>query len=119
MRKALQSLRDILGRDVLCEPQWQLLHELLLPAYPDDGSAVISAVSSSVQAWCLGVSELLEDDDDGEAWGETLLEAMKVSSSGALKLMLEVSRLKSHGCVYKHEVSGVLTAGHGLQDHQF
>ncbi|KND93892.1 hypothetical protein TOPH_01695 [Tolypocladium ophioglossoides CBS 100239] len=88
-RKALQALRDILGRDVLCEPQWQLLHGVLLSAYPDGSAAVISAVSSFVQAWCLGISELLEDGDDGEAWGEELLEAMKVSSGGALKLMLE------------------------------
>ncbi|POR37051.1 Uncharacterized protein TPAR_02754 [Tolypocladium paradoxum] len=89
-RKALQSLQDILGRDVLCEPQWQLLHELLVSAYPD-GGAVISAVSSFVQAWCLGVSELLEDGDAGEAWGEKLLEAMTASSGGALKLMLETT----------------------------
>ena len=90
-RKAIKSLQDILGRDVQCEPQWQLLNEVLLPAYPDDSSAVVSAVVSSVQAWCLGVSELLEDDDDGETWGETLLEAMTKSPGGALKLILDVS----------------------------
>ena len=118
-RKALKSLQDILGRDVLCDPQWQILHELLLPAYPDDGSAVISAVASSVQAWCLGVSELLEDDDDGEAWGESLLEAMEESRAGGLKLLLEVSPVGCIcGCAYEQKASGVLTTGYGLQDHQ-
>ncbi|KAJ6445394.1 Budding site selection protein [Purpureocillium lavendulum] len=84
-RKAIQALGDALGRTVQCEPEWPLLVTALQAAY---GSVpVVETIAGLVHAWCRAVLELLEDGDDGEAWGETLLEAM---DGGSLKLTVDV-----------------------------
>lgn len=85
-RKAITALGDGLGRTVQCEPEWPLLVEALQPAYGP--APVVETVAGLVEAWCRAVLELLEGGDEGEAWGETLLEEMEGVS---LRLLLDVS----------------------------
>lgn len=84
-RKAITALGDGLGRTVQCEPEWPLLVEALQPAYGP--APVVETVAGLVEAWCRAVLELLEGGDEGEAWGETLLEEMEGVS---LRLLLDV-----------------------------
>ncbi|UNI23887.1 hypothetical protein JDV02_009679 [Purpureocillium takamizusanense] len=86
-RKAITALGESLGRAVQCEPEWPLLVDALQQAY---GSApVVEAVAGLVEAWCRAVLELLEDGDEGEAWGEALLEEMDGRAS--LRLLVDIS----------------------------
>jgi hypothetical protein len=97
LQKSLKSLNELLGFEVIVNPEWQLLLAELDGCYPDK-AGFVAAVSGCVSAWCKGMIELL-DDESNEEWTETLLERLK-SSWSRLRLFLEV-----RGSSIRHDIS--------------
>ncbi|KAK0632726.1 hypothetical protein B0T14DRAFT_491031 [Immersiella caudata] len=86
LQTALKSLQDLLGHEVVIEPEWQLLLAALEEFYPDKTNFV-TILAGCVETWAKSMTELLEDSAN-EDWTETVLEKSK---SGRLRLFLEVS----------------------------
>ncbi len=88
MQKARRGLEELLGHDVLVEPEWQVLLAELESYYPDRGH-LVAVVAGLVEAWCVSLSELLVDDEAHGPWAEALLERLKASAR--LRLFLDVA----------------------------
>ncbi|KAK0657019.1 hypothetical protein B0T16DRAFT_366800 [Cercophora newfieldiana] len=86
LQTALKSLQELLGHEIVIEPEWQLLLAELEEFYPDKGNFV-TILAGCVEAWVKSMAELLEDSAH-EDWTEIVLEKSK---SGRLRLFLEVS----------------------------
>lgn len=86
--KSLRKLKDALGRDVYCEPQWDLLVTQLGPQHDAKALNVINIIASLVQSWCEAARQLIEDDSN-EMWADQLLDKIKEGSS-TLNLSIEV-----------------------------
>ncbi|KAK4454525.1 hypothetical protein QBC34DRAFT_134918 [Podospora aff. communis PSN243] len=86
LQTALKTLQDLLGHEVVIEPEWQLLLAALEEFYPDKTNFV-NILAGCVEAWAKSMTELLEDSAH-EDWTETVLEKSKY---GKLRLFLEVS----------------------------
>ncbi|KAK3329886.1 hypothetical protein B0H66DRAFT_542286 [Apodospora peruviana] len=91
VQTTLKSLEELLGHNVVVEPEWPLLVTELDTYYPDKGS-LVAAVAYSVQAWAKAMMELL-DDSAHEEWIETVLE--KTGAVGRLRLYIEVAASSS------------------------
>lgn len=89
VQEAIQSLQDLLGRPVTCDPDWAVLHSTLGSPYPDAGQFV-NDVIGLVQAWCRAAVEVFEDGDSGEDLCNRMLEAME-GSHRDVRLMVEVA----------------------------
>lgn len=76
LQTALRSLQDLLGHDVVIEPEWPLLVTELDSFYADK-SNLVAVVAGCVQAWAKSLTELL-DDAAHEAWTEKVLEKVPV-----------------------------------------
>ncbi len=87
LKKSIKDLKELLGHDVVVEPEWQLLLAELDKFYPDKGNFV-ATVARCVETWCKSLSELLEDEAN-EEWTDNLLERLK--SWSRLRLCIEVS----------------------------
>lgn len=83
----MKTLKELLGLDVVIEPEWQLLLAELDSTFPDKGTFV-PTISSHVETWCKSLIELLENEANTE-WTETLLEKLKASYS-RLRLFVDV-----------------------------
>lgn len=92
VQKQLKALHELLGYEVVVDPEWPLLLTELEAVYPDKG-VFVAAVAGMVTIWCKAMGELLEDEEN-EEWTEGLLERLKESYS-RLKLFLEVRAFAS------------------------
>ncbi|KAF4981467.1 hypothetical protein FZEAL_2710 [Fusarium zealandicum] len=70
-QKAIKSLKDVLGLDVHCEPEWPILVSELDKVWEDKNQLVVS-VTSFLHTWCITLIELLEDSIQ-ETWVDKLL----------------------------------------------
>ncbi len=82
-----RACAELLGHQVVIEPEWQLLLTELGDSYADKASFV-SIVAGCVRVWAKSMLELL-DDPAQEDWTEELLEKTKRRSQ--LRAFLEVS----------------------------
>lgn len=85
LRTSLKSLQEVLGKETLVEPEWQLLLAELDKFYADKENFV-ATVAGCVATWCKSLTELLEDEAN-EEWAETLLERI---TTRRLQLFIEV-----------------------------
>jgi hypothetical protein len=90
-RKVLASLQDTLGRPVVCEPDWAVLHAALSPFYTSDASQLVADAAGYIQCWARAAQDVLEDGDDGEALADKLLEALAQRGVHNLQLIVEVA----------------------------
>lgn len=88
--KALRKLKEALGRDVNCEPQWDLLVAELGPQYESQALNVVIIIAGLVQSWCEAARQLIEDDANG-TWADQLLERIMEGSS-TLNFSVEVQQ---------------------------
>lgn len=103
LQTTLKSLQELLGHEVVIEPEWQLLLAALEEFYPDKGNFV-AILAGCVQAWAKSMMELLEDSAH-EDWTETVLEKSK---SGRLRLFLEVSTSDNAATSWSEQRSGFI-----------
>lgn len=90
----MKKLKDVLGLDVYCEPQWQILVSELESFWEDKGE-LVSSVASFVHVWFEALTELL-DDEAHEAWTDTVLTNIREVTS-RLNLTVEVCCSLSSG----------------------
>ncbi len=84
IQRARRNLKEILGVDVTIDPQWQpLLAEL--DSHYSDKSTFVPTVAGCVMALLIGLSALLEDENNAK-WADELVENVGRS----LKVFLEV-----------------------------
>lgn len=96
-------MQELLGHEVIIEPEWQLLLAELEQFYPDKGNFV-TIIAGCVEAWVKSMIELL-DDSAHEDWTEIVLEKSK---SGRLRLFLEVSTSDIASTSWSEERSGFI-----------
>ncbi|EXM27102.1 hypothetical protein V3481_014899 [Fusarium oxysporum f. sp. vasinfectum] len=87
-QESMKKLKDVLGLDVYCEPQWQILVSELGSFWEDKGE-LVSSVAFFVHVWFEALTELL-DDEAHEAWTDTVLTKVRELTS-RLNLTVEVS----------------------------
>ncbi|KAF5648685.1 cytochrome family 51 (sterol 14-demethylase) [Fusarium tjaetaba] len=87
-QESMKKLKDVLGLEVHCEPQWQILVSELESFWEDKGE-LVSSVASFIHVWFEALTDLL-DDESHEAWTDTLLTKVRELTS-RLNLTVEVS----------------------------
>ncbi|KAF5552121.1 cytochrome family 51 (sterol 14-demethylase) [Fusarium mexicanum] len=87
-QESMKKLKDVLGLDVDCEPQWQILVSELESSWEDKGE-LVSSVASFIHIWLEALTELL-DDEAHETWTDTVLTNIRELTS-RLNLTVEVS----------------------------
>lgn len=103
LQTTLKSLQELLGHEIVLEPEWQLLLAALEEYYPDKGNFV-TTIAGCVEAWAKSMIELLEDSAH-EGWTDTVLEKSKF---GRLRLFLEVSASESASTSWSGQRSGFI-----------
>lgn len=83
----MKKLKDVLGLDVYCEPQWQILVSELGSFWEDKGE-LVSSVAFFVHVWFEALTELL-DGEAHETWTDTVLTKVRELTS-RLNLTVEV-----------------------------
>ncbi|KAH8645668.1 hypothetical protein BX600DRAFT_477824 [Xylariales sp. PMI_506] len=86
VQDSIKRLKELIGTEIVIQPEWQVLLTELDSFYPDKGTFV-PRIASCVQAWCAALSELL-DDAENEEWAEKILE----QSSHRVMVYLEVTK---------------------------
>jgi hypothetical protein len=86
-QESMKRLKDVLGLDVRCEPQWQILVSEL-GSFWGDKDQLVSTVASFIQIWLEVLTELL-DDETHEAWTDNVLTKIRELTS-RLNLTVEV-----------------------------
>ena len=86
VQRAFKKLADIVGFQVSCEIEWQMLWSELEQAYPDRATFV-SSVSDVVEVWTDALAERLEDERF-EDWTEQFLGGLE--SVREVKLIVQV-----------------------------
>lgn len=94
LQKSIKEVKDLLGLDVYCEPEWSIIVSDLERAYDDKGQ-LVQAVVGVLHAWFVTVAELM-DDESHEAWSEKVVEKVREFAS-RLKVVVEVSCLRTLG----------------------
>lgn len=97
-QKAIKSLKEVLGLEVHCEPEWPILVSELDGVW-EDKSQLVASVASFLQTWFRVLTELL-DDEGQEEWTDKLLTKINELCS-RLNLIVEVSTMKSPGIDFK------------------
>ncbi|KAJ6050389.1 uncharacterized protein N7446_010498 [Penicillium canescens] len=87
LQKSMGGLRELLGYEILAEPEWRLLLADMGDIYPDE-RGFVATVSQAVEVWCKSMTELLADETN-EKWTETLLTYLQPLSH--LRLLIEVA----------------------------
>ncbi|KAM0431008.1 hypothetical protein ACHAPT_005642 [Fusarium lateritium] len=87
-QKAIKSLKDVLGLEVHCEPEWPILVSELDNVW-EDKNQLVASVASFLQTWFQVLTELL-DDSNQEEWADKLLTKINELCS-RLNLIVEVS----------------------------
>ncbi|KAF5020806.1 hypothetical protein F66182_7166 [Fusarium sp. NRRL 66182] len=78
-QKSVKNLRDVLGLEVHCEPQWPILVSELGNIWEDKGQLVVS-VTSFLQTWFQVLIDLVEDETHQD-WTDKLLTRIRESTS--------------------------------------
>lgn len=86
MQKAFGKLKDVVGLEVICNTEWDLLWVELESKFPDSATFAPN-VAGVVVAWCYSLAARLEDEKF-IAWTETVVD--KLESAGSIKLKLQV-----------------------------
>ncbi|KXJ89437.1 hypothetical protein Micbo1qcDRAFT_196767 [Microdochium bolleyi] len=86
VQKQLKKLRDVIGKDIDVQPEWQLLLAELDKAY-DDKAALVLDAASCVIGWAQGLEALAEDENNSD-WAEELLD----KTEDRIRLHLEVGK---------------------------
>jgi hypothetical protein len=84
VQRALASLKEVIGFDIVIDPQWLLLFTELEKLHPDKGTFVPS-VAAAVQEFATVLTSLLDDNSNAE-WADTVLER----ANGRLRIFIEV-----------------------------
>ncbi|KAJ4321354.1 hypothetical protein N0V84_005386 [Fusarium piperis] len=87
-QKAIKSLKEVLGLEVHCEPEWPILVSELDNVW-EDKTQLIASVASFLQTWFQVLTELL-DDESQEEWTDKLLTKINELCS-RLNLIVEIS----------------------------
>lgn len=95
VQKAIKGLKDTLGLEVYCEPQWPILIAELQKIY-EDKAQLVSFVVRSIRAW-LETFTVALDDPDAEGWAESVLDRIRGVAS-RLNVTIEA-------CTYTHNCS--------------
>jgi hypothetical protein len=90
-QKAIKALKEVLGLEVHCEPEWPILVSELDNVW-EDKNQLIASVVSFLQTWFQVLTELL-DDESQEEWADKLLTKINELCS-RLNLIVEVSTIK-------------------------
>lgn len=101
MQNALRSLQDLLGHDVVVEPEWQLLVAELDALYADDRGALVAVVAGCLQTWAKSMTELL-DDSAHDAWIETVLEKVPMR----MRVFVEVADSEAASTAWSEQRDG-------------
>lgn len=86
-QKAIKGLKDVLGLEVYCEPQWPILIAGLEKIY-EDKAQLVNFVVRSIQAWLETFTAAL-DEPDAEGWAESVLDRIRGVAS-RLNVTIEV-----------------------------
>lgn len=105
MQRSLSRVKEVLGAEVACRPEWMILLAELERVYAGDKGQLAAAVASSVDAWCTALATLLEDEEHNAAWAEELLERC-VAGSSRLSLFVEVCLLCSLSLIREPREAG-------------
>jgi hypothetical protein len=84
VQKALASLKEVIGFDVVIHPQWLLLFTELEKLHPDKVTFVPS-IAAAVQEFATVLASLLDDNANAD-WADTVLE----KANGRLRIFIEV-----------------------------
>ncbi|RSL56930.1 hypothetical protein CEP53_006640 [Fusarium sp. AF-6] len=87
-QKAIKALKEVLGLEVHCEPEWPILVSELDKVW-EDKNQLIASVTSFLQTWFQVLTELL-DDESQEEWADKLLTKINELCS-RLNLIVEIS----------------------------
>ncbi|KAF5003816.1 hypothetical protein FDECE_9659 [Fusarium decemcellulare] len=87
-QKAIKNLKEVLGLQIYCEPEWPILVSELGNVW-EDKSQLVASVVSFLQTWFQTLTELLEDSTQ-EEWADILLNKINELCS-RLNLIVEVS----------------------------
>ncbi|KAH7144411.1 hypothetical protein B0J13DRAFT_44282 [Dactylonectria estremocensis] len=88
IQTAIKEVKDVLGLDVYCEPEWPILISELESVY-DDKAQLIEAVIGILQVWFSTLAEIL-DDSTQEVWSEKVVEKIHEFTS-RLNVVVEAS----------------------------
>ncbi|KAF4454766.1 hypothetical protein F53441_2844 [Fusarium austroafricanum] len=78
-QESMRNLKNLLGLDVHCEPEWQILVSELGSIW-EDKSQLVSSVALFTQTWFDALGELLEDETH-EAWTDKVLTKIRELTS--------------------------------------
>ncbi|KAL2271398.1 hypothetical protein VTJ83DRAFT_769 [Remersonia thermophila] len=100
VQQALRGLQELLGHELVIDPEWPLLVAALDSLY-EDKTNLVAVVAGCVQVWAKSMTELL-DDSANEAWTEKVLEKV----SGRLRAFVEVSSSDQGSTSWSEERGG-------------
>ncbi|KAF4462927.1 cytochrome family 51 (sterol 14-demethylase) [Fusarium albosuccineum] len=96
-QNAIKNLKEVLGLQIYCEPEWPILVSELGNVW-EDKSQLVASVVSFLQTWFQTLTELLEDSTQ-EEWADTLLNRINELCS-RLNLIVEVSETQKASTVW-------------------
>ncbi|KAL1837816.1 hypothetical protein VTJ49DRAFT_3381 [Mycothermus thermophilus] len=100
VQQALRGLQELLGHEVVIDPEWPLIVATLDPLYQDKTN-LVAVVAGCVQAWAKSMAELL-DNSANETWTEQVLEKVSVR----LRAFVEVSSSDQASTSWSEERDG-------------
>ena len=88
MQQNIRALKEVLGYEVVIQPEWQMLLTEFDSINPDK-TQFAAAVAGCVSVWCRALKELLEDEANAE-WADTLIDRV-TGTHRTLRVFIEVS----------------------------
>ncbi|KAI5457674.1 hypothetical protein BGZ63DRAFT_493732 [Mariannaea sp. PMI_226] len=88
LQKSIKEVKQVLGLDVYCEPQWPIIVSDLEKIYDDKGQ-LVQVVTSFVHTWFVTIAELMDDSNHDE-WSEKVVGKVKDFGRSRLKVNVEV-----------------------------
>jgi hypothetical protein len=96
VKKAFSSLKEIVGHDIACEPQWQLLWTELQDSFTEIDQFV-PTIANAVASWAEALTQIC-DEGTNEEWTEEMLERVKQAGSMIrLELLVSTANGRLHG----------------------
>jgi hypothetical protein len=96
VKKAFSSLKEIVGHDVACEPQWQMLWTELQDRF-NEIDQFVPTITNAVTAWAEALTKIC-DEETNEEWIEEMLERVKGAGS-MIRLELLVRIVDLYHCL--------------------
>ncbi|KAK7426104.1 hypothetical protein QQZ08_007414 [Neonectria magnoliae] len=115
VQKAIKEVKELLGLNVHCEPEWPILISELKTVY-EDKAQLIGAVVGILQTWFATLAEIL-DDSSQDAWSENVVEKINELTS-KLKLTVEVSETEQTSTEWSDKRLGFLVSLPKVQVYQ-